>query len=142
MNLTTHERTSYFNNIMSCYTDGDNIFQTDYMGNKVGSIGVTNKRYLELKEICDKYYDKLVELGAIKKEKTPEELAQEQTEMMTKMMEQMKYLQDELSAIKESNNVQHSNVTSGSMPIVQPERPEPIEIRSSNQKGAGSIGKK
>lgn len=142
MNLTTHEKTSYFNNIMNCYTDGNNIFQTDYMGNKIGVVGVTAAKYKELKDICDQYYDKLVSLGAIPKEKTPEELAAEQTKLMTQMMEQMKLLQDEISVIKGNKNVQYADNTSNSEPAVRVEQREPIEAKPSNPKGSGNNGKK
>ncbi|MCM1497267.1 MAG: hypothetical protein NC124_02260 [Clostridium sp.] len=142
MNLTTHERTSYYNNLMMCCVDGKNIFQTDYLGNRIGNLGVSAQAYLELKGICDQYYNKLVELGAIPKEKTPEEIAKEQTEMMGAMMQQLKSLQEEISIMKDNNNVRHPKVTSNSEPDILPDRTIPVETRTGCPKGSSSNGKK
>lgn len=142
MNFTTQERTSFFSNIHTCLVDGNNIFQTDYMGNKVGVLGVTTTAYNELKKICDQYYDKLVELGVLQKEKTPQEIAKEQNELMSEMMKQIKSLKEEISNIKGKDNVQSSKPYSNSIESVWNESRETSEIKSSNTKSSGSNGKK
>lgn len=142
MNLTTQERTSFFNNILTCSIDGNNIFQTDYMGNRIGVLGVSANAYNELKKICDQYYNKLVELGVLQKEKTPQEIAEEQREFMSEMMAQMKSLKEELNNIKDKNNVQSSKSASNGDESVRDEPREASETKSSYTKGSGTNGKK
>lgn len=142
MNFATQERTSFYSNIFTCAVDGNNIFQTDYMGNRIGVLGVSTSAYNELKKICDQYYDKLVELGVLQKEKTPQEIAEEQRKIMSDMMIQMKSLQEELNSIKDRNNVQSSKLDSGSNESVRDEPRETIEIKPSNSKSSGANGKK
>lgn len=101
----TFEKTSIFNSTFNCRIDNENIFQTDYLGNPIGQIGVSVKKYKELKDICDKYYQKLIELGAIPQEKTPEELAIESQKMMSEMLSQMKLMQQQINEMKEKDNV-------------------------------------
>lgn len=62
--------------------ENDDILNIDFYGNK-NKVGVTTKKYEELSNICDKYYNKLVELGAITPPKTQEQIIQEQTQDMT-----------------------------------------------------------
>lgn len=51
-------------NVMACVTDGTDIYQTDYAGNRQ-LIGKTIAAYTELEQTTAQYYDKLVELGVI-----------------------------------------------------------------------------
>lgn len=92
--------------------DNDDILSVDFYNNKQ-KIGVTLKKYQELEDICNTYYDKLVELGAIKKPKTPEELAAEQTKIISQLvdqnkmiLQQMQSMQIEMEALK---NVKSGN---------------------------------
>lgn len=92
--------------------DNDDILSVDFYNNKQ-KIGVTLKKYQELDDICNTYYDKLVELGAIKKPKTAEELAAEQTEIISQLvdqnkmiLQQMQSMQIEMEALK---NVKSGN---------------------------------
>lgn len=92
--------------------DNDDILSVDFYNNKQ-KIGVTLKKYQELEDICNTYYDKLVELGAIKKPKTAEELAAEQTEIISQLvdqnkmiLQQMQSMQIEMEALK---NVKSGN---------------------------------
>ena len=50
--------------------------------------------------MCQQYYDKLVELGGIKKEKTPAEVAAEQAQLMAEMLATMKALKSEVEVLK------------------------------------------
>lgn len=68
--------------------ENDDILNIDFYGNK-NKVGVTTKKYEELSNICDKYYNKLVELGAITPPKTQEQIIQEQTQLMQQMINQM-----------------------------------------------------
>lgn len=83
--------------------DGINIYQLNSFGFGNGNrvqVGVTLQAYNELKEMCQRYYDKLVELGVIQKEKTPAELQAEQTQMMASMLAVVKDLKAEVEALK------------------------------------------
>ena len=60
-------------NVMACVTDGTDIYQTDYAGNRQ-PIGKTIAAYTELEQTTAQYYDKLVELGVIVPPKSQEEL--------------------------------------------------------------------
>ncbi len=50
--------------------------------------------------MCQQYYDKLVEVGVIQKEKTPAELQAEQAQMMANMLAVVKELKSEVEALK------------------------------------------
>lgn len=107
--------------------DNDDILSVDFYNNKQ-KIGVTLKKYQELEDICNTYYDKLVELGAIKKPKTAEELAAEQTEIISQLvdqnkviLQQMQGMQAEMEAIK---NVKSGN--SSETARVEPRKHEKI----------------
>lgn len=107
---SSYEKFSFYNNFFGGSIEGDNILSTDFYGNKQ-MIGVTTKKYQDTLNLLNTYYDKLVELGAIQKEKTPEEIAKEQQEIMQAMYSQMQSLQEKIdnmqkeqNAIKESQN--------------------------------------
>jgi hypothetical protein len=97
---TSYEKLSFYNSFFSGMIDGDNIMTTDFYGNKQ-PIGVTLKKYQETKDLLKTYYDKLVELGVLEEEKTPEEVAKEQQEMMKAMMLQMKEMQEKIDSFGE-----------------------------------------
>lgn len=113
----TSERTSIYNSGFLAYISGDDIYQADYYGAQKQIVGKSLKAYNELQEIAKKYYDKLVELGVIPKEKTPEEIAEENVrqleaanatikknqELMAQMMSQMQDLQTAVKSMKESS---------------------------------------
>ena len=113
----TSERTSIYNSGFLAYISGDDIYQADYYGAQKQIVGKSLKAYNELQEIANKYYDKLVELGVIPKEKTPEEIAEENVrqleaanatikknqELMAQMMSQMQDLQTAVKSMKESS---------------------------------------
>lgn len=79
--------------------DNDDILNVDFYNNKQ-KIGVTLKKYQELEDICNTYYDKLVELGAIKKPKTAEELAAEQTEIISQLVDQNKMILQQMHSMQ------------------------------------------
>lgn len=70
-------------NMVPCILDGNDIYQTDATGSR-RPIGKSLAAYEELEETTKQYYDKLVELGVIIPEKTPQEMM---AEMQGKMME-------------------------------------------------------
>lgn len=95
-----------YENFRQYVIEGDKICDKDLYGNKT-VIGVTNKAYEDLNKITEEYYNKLVELGVIVPEKTPEQIQQEQNQLMQDLLQQIKYNNQqnlELSAkIKEMN---------------------------------------
>ncbi len=84
--------------------EGTNIYQLNsfagFGGGQRTQVGVTLQAYNDLKAMCQQYYDKLVEVGVIKKEKTPAELAAEQAQLMAEMLATMKALKNEVEVLK------------------------------------------
>ena len=78
-----------YENFRQYVIEGDKICDKDLYGNKT-VIGVTNKAYEDLNKITEEYYNKLVELGVIVPEKTPEQIQQEQNHLMQELLRQIK----------------------------------------------------
>lgn len=104
------ERTQLYNTCFNAFVQGDNIVQTDFYGNST-AVGITNQKAQqlinenkELKELLEKYTNKLVELGVIQKEKTQEEIMQEQTALIQKMSESLLAMQNEIISLKEKRD--------------------------------------
>lgn len=100
---TSYEKVSFYNNYFGGSIDGDEIYSSDFYGNK-HLVGVTIKKYNETMELLNTYYDKLVEAGIIEKEKSAEDIAKEQQQMMLSMMEQMKMMKETIETLQ--NNAQ------------------------------------
>lgn len=111
MNVTMEERKQVYSNIpaqfMGC-CDGRNIYIINSFSQK-SLIGVTQQAFDELQGICQGYYDKLVELGAITPPKTPEQLQAEQAQAMTDMLAVIKELKQEVEELKNGRK-EHSAV--------------------------------
>lgn len=87
-------------NLFTCVVDGNDIYQTDYMGSRQ-LVGKTVSAYNELEQTTAEYYNKLVELGVIVPPKSQEQLMGE----MQKTMEDMTGIIAALSAeVKELKN--------------------------------------
>ena len=104
------ERTQLYNSCFNAFVQGDNIIQADFYGNST-AVGITNQKAQqiinenkELKELLEKYTNKLVELGVIQKEKTQEEIMQEQTALIQKMSESLVAMQNEILSLKEKKD--------------------------------------
>ena len=106
MNITEQKTTSI--NVQQpqqllAQLEGQNIYQLNGFGfgnsNRV-QVGVSLQAYNELKGMGQQYYDKLVEVGVIQKEKTPAELQAEQTQMMANVLAVVKDLKAEVEALK------------------------------------------
>mgnify|MGYP006991678221 CR=1 FL=1 len=98
-------------NMVTCYIDGENIVQLDYMGTR-RVIGKTMAAYSELESTATEYYNKLVELGVIEAPKTPEELVKEMQKNMSDMAQVIAALTAEVKEMKnnghECNSARHS----------------------------------
>lgn len=106
MNIT-EQRTTNINVQQSqqflAQLEGTNIYQVNgfaFGGGNRAQVGVTLQAYNELKQMCQQYYDKLVEVGIIQKEKTPAEIQAEQTQMIASMLDVVKDLKAEVEALK------------------------------------------
>ena len=92
-------------NMMACVTDGTDIYQTDYAGNRQ-LIGKTMSAYTELEQTTAQYYDKLVELGVIIPPKSQEELMAEMQKSMLEMSGIISSLSGEIRELKENGSKQ------------------------------------
>ena len=88
-------------NVMACVTDGTDIYQTDYAGNRQ-LIGKTLSAYSELEQTITEYYNKLVELGVIIPPKSQEELMAEMQKFMLEMSGIIASLSGEIRELKEN----------------------------------------
>lgn len=86
-------------NMLSCVMDGGDIYQIDYMGNR-RLIGKTLETYNELEGTTKQYYDKLVELGVLAPQKTPEEMMADMKNTMLSMSQIIANLSDEIKELK------------------------------------------
>ena len=76
-------------NSLLCLIEGENIVQTDYVGNRK-TIGKTLSAYKELEDTCAEYYDKLVDLGVIVKPKTQEQMIADLQQTVVDLMREIK----------------------------------------------------
>ena len=116
-------------NMLTCIVDGTDIYQTDYMGNR-RLIGKTQAAYEELEDTTKQYYDKLVELGVITPQKTPEEMMADMQSTMLNMSQIIATLSDEVKELK-SHGHEQCACRSG-------EDVSQLQSRRSSAKGTGS----
>lgn len=94
---------NFYNTPRQYVIEDTKIIDVDYLGNR-NQIGVTNQAYQELKEMCEKYYDKLVELKIIIPPKTSEQIQAEQLEIMQGLINQMQAMQKEIEVLKNAKS--------------------------------------
>lgn len=92
---------------ITCVLNGTDIIQVDLYGNKK-KVGVTQAAYEELEKISTEYYNKLVELKVITPPKTPEEIQQEQTQIMADILKEMQRMQHEIEVLKNDQSTSSS----------------------------------
>ena len=108
-------------NMLSCIADGGDIYQVDYMGNR-RLIGKTLSAYEELEGTTKQYYDKLVELGVITPQKTPEEMMADMQNTMMSMSKIISALSNEVKELK-TNGHEKCDCSGGEdVPECEPER--------------------
>lgn len=90
-----------FNYTMLCAVDNEKIYQVDQYGRK--EIGVLMKHYTDTMELLKKFQEKseqykkmLEDAGILKKEKTVQEIQEQQTAMIKALSEQIAKLQAEV----------------------------------------------
>ena len=90
-----------FQYTMLCAIDNEKIYQVDQFGRK--EIGVISKHYTDTMELLKKFQEKseqykkmLEDAGILKKEKTVQEIQEEQTAMIKSLSEQIAQLQAEV----------------------------------------------
>lgn len=88
-------------NIMYCTVEDNTILQCNY-GQPFKKIGVTMEKYNDALKLINEYRNKLIELGVIEKEKTPEELQKETNALLLKLNERMNSMEEQLNEYKKS----------------------------------------
>ena len=102
-------------NLFTCVVDGNDIYQTDYMGNRQ-LVGKTVAAYNELEQTTTEYYNKLVELGVIVPPKSQEQLMGEMQKTMADMTGIIAALSAEVKELKESGHKQCTCVSEENVP--------------------------
>lgn len=122
------------NNMFSVYANEGNIFLLN--GEQ---IGVSLVKYQEMEQAFQKCRNKLVELGVIVPEKTPEEIIKEQSELLAKqteicnnLMSQMQEMSAKLQDIGENNGLGTSKINNS---IITNTAAEQTESNASIQSG-------
>ena len=92
-------------NTMICCVDGEKIMQVDYAGRPVKEVGVVAQQYQEALKVIGGYRKKLEDAGILKKEKTPQEMYEEQMAAMKELMSELKSTKEKMtSEIKSVND--------------------------------------
>ncbi len=107
-------------------------------------IGVNLAKYQEVEAGLQKCRDKLVELGVIVPEKTPEEIIKEQSELLKKqsevcnsLMAQMQEMNIKLAELKGGNNEFRTNQIN-TQPVANTEQTETVVSGGYNSKNSES----
>ena len=82
-------------NIIMCTQENEKLMQVDYSGRAVKEVGVTIQQYNEALKVIQGYKDQLIKAGIIKKEKTVQELQEEQNEMLRQVLNRLEKLEKE-----------------------------------------------
>lgn len=105
-------------NMLTCFIDGENIVQVDYMGTRK-IVGKTMAAYGELESTATEYYNKLVELGVIEVPKTPEEMVKEMQKNMNDMAAVIAALTSEIKEMKNSGYERDSAKSRKDVPVCE-----------------------
>ena len=108
-----------FNNWIAVDIRNDEII--DVANNR--KIGVVIEKYKELENISMEYYNKLIEAGIIEKEKTPEEIAKEQNELISNLYKEIKSMQQEIRSLKDVELVK-TDVTDDNITVCKGREPK------------------
>lgn len=138
---TSYEKLSFYNSYFGGTIEGDNILSSDFYGNKT-LVGVTIKKYQDTLDLLNTYYNKLVELGVIEKEKTPEEVAKEQQEMIKTMMLQMQHMQEKIDSLNEQNQAIRKDTQNDGYKQISEYNNEQNEYEPSTTTNVESINRK
>lgn len=99
---------NFNNNTFLASIDRDgNIIHESSNGRK--KIGVDTQTAEEMQGVIDNYYNKLVELGVFVKEKTAEEIAQEQAEINQVLLQEIRSLNSKVEELSLNGNVRDDN---------------------------------
>lgn len=89
-------------NMMYCTIEDNTILQCNY-GQPLKKIGVTMDKYNDALNLVNEYRNKLIELGVIEKEKTPEDLQRETNALLLKLNQRMDTMEAQLNEYKKFN---------------------------------------
>lgn len=84
-------------NTFICAVENEKIMQIDYAGRPVKEVGVTSAQYQEALKVIAGYKEKLIEAGILKKEKTVQELQEEQNEMLKALLGKVETLEKKVN---------------------------------------------
>lgn len=89
-------------NLMYCTVEDNTILQCNY-GQPFKKIGVTMEKYNDALKLINEYRNKLIELGVIEKEKSPEELQKETNALLIKLNDRINNMEEQLNEYKKSS---------------------------------------
>ena len=90
-------------NLMYCTVEDNTILQCNY-GQPFKKIGVTMEKYNDALKLINEYRNKLIELGVIEKEKSPEELQKETNALLIKLNDRINSMEEQLNEYKKSSS--------------------------------------
>lgn len=90
-------------NMMYCTIEDNTILQCNY-GQPLKKIGVTMEKYNDALNLLSEYRNKLIELGVIEKEKTPEDLQKETNALLLKLNARMDKMEEKFNEYQRSNS--------------------------------------
>ena len=97
-------------NMMYCTIEDNVILQCNY-GQPLKKIGVTMEKYNDALNLVNEYRNKLIELGVIEKEKTPEDLQRETNALLLKLNQRMDTMEAQLNEYKKFNTNSQQSFT-------------------------------
>lgn len=122
-------------NIMYCTIEDNTILQCNY-GQPFKKIGVTIEKYNDALKLINEYRNKLIDLGVIEKEKTPEELQKETNALLLKLNERMNSMEEQLNEYKKSSTNSEQFSTGSKERTVAD---SPFQGRAGSRKSSGEL---
>lgn len=122
-------------NIMYCTIEDNTILQCNY-GQPFKKIGVTIEKYNDALKLINEYRNKLIDLGVIEKEKTPEELQKETNALLLKLNERMNSMEEQLNEYKKSSTNSEQFSTSSKERTVTDSS---FQSRAGSRKSSGEL---
>lgn len=81
---------------MLCTIENEKILRLNHLGQSIQQIGVITSQYEEALKVAAGYKEKLIEAGIIKKERTPQELHDEQMAAIQALLNKVNTLEEKV----------------------------------------------
>lgn len=91
---------------MLCTIENEKILRLNHLGQSIQQIGVITSQYEEALKVAAGYKEKLIEAGIIKKERTPQELHDEQMAAIQALLNKVNTLEEKVK----QNELRESSV--------------------------------